>query len=79
MYGSDEVAAPRYDLALLAPRLFREPAQEVRFESPVTPGAANDEGAGQRRFFWMAIGAIALVLMLLLARLLKPLSQSGPL
>lgn len=76
VYGNDDVAAPRYDLALLAPRLFREPAQEIRFESPAAGGGAEEEGAGERRFFWIAIGAIALVLMLFLGRLLKPLAQS---
>lgn len=79
LYGNDDLAAPRYDLALLAPRLFREPAQEIRFESPVTGALTSEDGAGERRFFWIAIGAIALVLMFLLARLLKPLAQSGPL
>ena len=79
VYGNDDVAAPRYDLALLAPRLFREPAQEVSFESPAVGGETDEDGDGERRFFWIAIGAIALVLMLLLARLLKPLAQSGPL
>ena len=78
LYGHDDIAPPKYDLALLAPRLFREPAQELKFASGVT-GPAEDEGGGERRFFWVAIGAIALVLMLLLARLLKPLAQSGPL
>lgn len=79
VYGHGGVAAPRYDLALLAPRLFRESAQEISFESPAAEGGADEEGAGERRFFWIAIGAIAVVLMLLLARLLKPLAQSGPL
>jgi hypothetical protein len=78
LYGHDDIAPPRYDLALLAPRLFREPAQELKFASPPAI-APEDEGGGERRFFWVAIGAIALVLMLLLARLLKPLAQSGPL
>ena len=78
LYGHDDIAPPRYDLALLAPRLFREPAQELKFASPVAE-ASEEKGGDERRFFWIAIVAIALVLMVLLARLLKPLAQSGPL
>jgi hypothetical protein len=75
IYGNPEAAAPRYDLALLAPRLFREPAQQVFFANPVTPGQTDDGGV-QRHFFWIAIAAVALLLMLLLARLLGGLTPS---
>ena len=75
LYGNPEVSAPRYDLALLAPRLFREPAQQVFFASAVTPGSNDDEGVG-RHFFWIAIAVVALLLMLLLARLLRGLTPS---
>lgn len=75
VYGNPDAAPPRYDLALLAPRLFREPAQQVFFAGAVTPGS-NDEGGVERHFFWIAIAAVALLLMLLLARLLGGLAPS---
>jgi hypothetical protein len=77
LYGNREVAAPRYDLALLAPRLFAQPARELTL---VPAGTRVDEPAdqGARKFFWIAIGGAALVLLLLLAKLLRPLiSASG--
>ena len=75
IYGNPEAAPPRYDLALLAPRLFREPAQQVFFANAVTPGSTDDGGV-ERHFFWIAIAVVALLLMLLLARLLAGLSPS---
>ncbi|MGZ8869073.1 MAG: DUF3999 family protein [Thermoanaerobaculia bacterium] len=78
LYGNAEVRPPRYDLALIAPRLFREPAQELTFASKIVGDAGRAEGDGERRFFWIAIGAIAIVLLVLLGRLLRPLTHSGP-
>ena len=75
IYDNPVAATPQYDLALLAPRVFREPAQQVTFASAASPGATDDGGIAQH-FFWMAIAAVALGLMLLLARLLRPLGES---
>lgn len=75
VYDNPLAASPRYDLALLAPRIFGEPAQQVTFASAASPGATGDGGIAQH-FFWMAIAAVALALMLLLARLLRPLGES---
>lgn len=77
LYGNREVFAPRYDLALLAPRLFAQPARELTL---APPGAQTEEPAdsGARKFFWIAIAIAAVVLLLLLGRLLRPhVSASG--
>ncbi|HUP50102.1 MAG TPA: DUF3999 family protein [Thermoanaerobaculia bacterium] len=76
IYGNPKATAPRYDLALLAPRIFREPAQQVEVTAA---GIGGDSilGSIERRFFWIAIAVVALGLMLLLARLLGPLAQGG--
>jgi hypothetical protein len=73
LYGNSEVGPPRYDLALLAPRIYREPAQRVYFATAINPGSEKESGV-ERHFFWIVIGGVALVLMLLLARLLSGLS-----
>ncbi|HVT03733.1 MAG TPA: DUF3999 family protein [Thermoanaerobaculia bacterium] len=70
LYGSADTAAPRYDLALLAPQIIGKPAREISFQSPV---ASSVESHGEKRtiIFWAAIILAVLVLLLLLAKLLK--------
>ncbi len=70
LYGADAVAAPRYDLALLAPRLRAASAREVALgAAPADPPAA-DGGAGTARMvFWAVLGAAVLGLLVLVARL----------
>jgi hypothetical protein len=70
-YGSSQLAAPRYDLALLAPRLFSQPAGDLML-APMGPVKDDREGGGARKFFWIAIGIVAVVLLAMLAKLLKP-------
>ena len=71
LYGNAQIRHPQYDLTLLAPRLFGEPAREL------TPGPADkppsDEEAPERKFFWIAIAVVAVGLLVLLARVLPPL------
>lgn len=69
LYGNDEVVAPRYDLALLAPRLFAQSARELTL-TPITTSSNERQEPGARKFFWIAIGVAAIVLLALLARLL---------
>jgi hypothetical protein len=71
LYGNRHVTAPRYDLALLAPRLFGEPARELGVAPAGAPDVDGDEEAPARKFFWIAIGIAAVVLIAMLARLLK--------
>ncbi len=77
LYGHATASPPRYDLALLAPRLFTEPAHEIGFISP-PPMSTPAETSGERKFFWIAIGLVALLLLVLVARLLAPLVREEP-
>jgi hypothetical protein len=76
LYGNDEVAAPRYDLALLAPRLFAQPARELTLR-PVLGLGEERMGSGARSFFWIAIAVAAVALLALLGRLLTPLVRQN--
>ena len=75
VYGNRDITAPRYDLALLAPRLFGQPARELML-SPIAAPTDAPEEHGARKFFWIAIGVAAVVLLVLLARLLGPRAVS---
>jgi hypothetical protein len=72
LYGQPALAAPRYDIALLAPRLVGASAHEV-WPEPEHGAAGGGGGAvTATRLFWAALVAAVLVLGVLLARLLKP-------
>lgn len=72
LYGAEELPPPRYDLALLAPRLRSAPAREL----PVAQ-AATDRGPGDapgrrgRIAFWAVLGLTVAALLGLLGRLLR--------
>jgi hypothetical protein len=68
LYGNRQAAAPRYDLSLLAPRLFGESAREVALTA--SAAAANVEPHKETWIFWIVIGVAVLVLLIILARLL---------
>lgn len=78
LYGNRRASAPRYDLALLAPRLFGEPAREV----PMPAGAASthpaDENGPARKLFWVGIAIAAVVLIVMLVRLLSAETSRAP-
>ncbi|HYC89270.1 MAG TPA: DUF3999 family protein [Thermoanaerobaculia bacterium] len=67
-YGNRRVNAPRYDLALLAPRLFAEPARELSLGAAPGVRVADDDRDG-RKLFWIGVVIAAVVLVLLLLRL----------
>ncbi|HVR39219.1 MAG TPA: DUF3999 family protein [Thermoanaerobaculia bacterium] len=71
LYGNRQASAPRYDLALLAPRLFGQTARELGM-APAGATAAPDEESRARKFFWIGIAVAAIVLIVMLVRLLKP-------
>jgi Protein of unknown function (DUF3999) len=73
LYGNPGAAPPRYDLALLAPRLFGESSREVTLAS-VPPAEGSDGASRERKIFWVVIGAAAVVLLLTLTRLLSGVS-----
>ena len=67
LYGNRRARTPRYDLALLAPRLFGEPARELTLSTAITE--RGDDDAAGRRWFWIGIIVAAVVLIALLLRL----------
>lgn len=67
LYGNRRASAPRYDIALLAPRLFGEPARELTLSATVDE--RGDEDTSGRRWFWIAIIVAAVVLVAMLVRL----------
>jgi hypothetical protein len=71
LYGNPDLAAPRYDLALIAPRLVGASAHEVSPGPETGPGDAQDRTAVATALFWGALVAAVLVLVVLLARLLR--------
>ncbi|HVE71629.1 MAG TPA: DUF3999 family protein [Thermoanaerobaculia bacterium] len=68
LYGNARMNAPRYDISLLAPRLFAESAHELTLAAPPGVRAADDEREG-RKLFWIGVVIAAVVLILLLLRL----------
>jgi hypothetical protein len=70
IYGNREATPPRYDLALIAPRLFAEQARDVSIAS--APASSPDGvPSKERKIFWIVIAAAVVVLGVLLARLLR--------
>lgn len=70
LYGRPDLAAPRYDLTLLAPRLLGAPAEEI------SPGPEQGEASVATGtpivVFWGVLGVAVVALLLLIARLLRP-------
>ena len=64
LYGAS-IAAPHYDIALIAPRLLAQPAREMKL-----PPFARSEPHSEKRVFWIAIVAAVAVLLAILGRLL---------
>lgn len=69
-YGRNNLEAPRYDLAMLAPRLVGAAAGEIRLgpEVEVAPIKAQPISL---KLFWGILIAAVLVLLVLIARLVK--------
>jgi len=76
LYGSSAASAPVYDLALLAPRILTEPATEIAIGKP--PHATAPVAPNERKYFWIAIAAAAVILLGLLARLIAPALREEP-
>ena len=70
-YGRDDLAPPRYDLALLAPRVLGVEAQDVA-PGPAIGGRAASAGEFiSRRTFWVFLSSAVLVLVGLIVRLAR--------
>ncbi len=69
-YGKDDLPAPRYDLAILAPRLVGAAAEEIRLgpEVELTPLPARQISS---KIFWGILIAAVLALLLLIMRLVR--------
>lgn len=76
LYGRSDISAPRYDLALLAPRLLGAPAQEVA--ASAERETSNVTGVTPTIVFWCALALAVLALVVLIARLLRPGSDGAP-
>lgn len=69
VYGRDDLAVPRYDIALLAPRLLDAAALEV--VAAPERGDAGVTSLVPQRAFWAALAAAVVVLLVLVARLVR--------
>jgi hypothetical protein len=68
LYGNRRATAPRYDIQLLAGRLFGEPARELTLSQAVDD-RGDDEDVSGRKWFWVGIIIAAVVLIAMLLRL----------
>jgi hypothetical protein len=78
LYGQPGLAPPRYDLALLAPRLLGEAAREVALGVAPRRAPEPDAEATGRKIFWGALVGAVLVLLLVLGRMLRGGTESPP-
>lgn len=78
LYGQPALPPPRYDLALLAPRLLGEAAHEITLGPEPREGPRPDSAATGRKIFWGSLVGAVLVLLLVLARLLRGHPEGSP-
>jgi hypothetical protein len=71
LYGRKDLGAPRYDLALLAPRLAGTISDEVPLGAEQAIAAAAPAVSAQGKIFWGALIGAVLVLLALIARMLS--------
>ena len=75
-YGRPGLAAPRYDIALLAPRLVGAPAHDISLPASISGGRPTTESV-LPRLFWAALIVTVAVLLLIIVRLMrKPETQA---
>lgn len=73
-YGQRELAAPSYDLALLAPRLLGVSAMEISPGSERAENGTPPASPLSPQVFWALMGAAVVVLVFLIVRLLRTTS-----
>ena len=80
-YGAEKLAAPRYDLTLLAPRILGARAHEADpLPEPASPQETADEESADatgRRVFWAVLAVAVVVLLAVLGRLLRMEQRTG--
>jgi hypothetical protein len=69
-YGRNDLDAPRYDLAILAPRLVGATAEEVQM-SPESDAAQVQTRPLPQKLFWGILIAAVLILLVLIGRLVR--------
>ena len=78
-YGRDDLQAPQYDLALLAPRVMGAAAREVTLAAAgaaTSPDAAA--GFASPRAFWIVLAGAVIVLLGLIVRLIRSAEGRHP-
>ena len=76
LYGRADLPAPRYDLALIAPRLLDAPAEEIAAEPE--RGNPSAHGNAPRLVFWGVLAAAVAVLLVMIARLVRAGPEGAP-
>ena len=71
LYGRDGLEAPRYDLALLAPRLLGAPAHELALAAGAAPVPRASGPDVPRLAFWGVLVAAVVLLLGLVVRLVR--------
>jgi hypothetical protein len=71
VYGRSDLAAPRYDLALLAPQVIGVEAQEVAAAPESATGGRTRAVFISQRAFWIFLSVAVLVLLVLIVRLAR--------
>lgn len=74
LYGARDVSFPRYDIALMAPRLLGASARDAKLEAAAPADGAKAGGLGTKAF-WAVVIAAAVFLLLFIVRLLR--SEGG--
>ena len=77
VYGHDTMAAPAYDLALLAPAVTGAAARDIS-AAPESPASATADRQLSPTIFWTGLGAAALILLVLLVRLISSGTAAPP-
>ena len=76
-YGRTDLEPPRYDLALLAPRLLGAEAADVEAAAEPALGPTATVALVSPRLFWTVLSIAVLVLVGLIVRLVKRDDQPG--
>ncbi len=71
LYGKDGLPAPRYDLALLAPRLLGAPAHELSLGTAEAPSERAEGPDVPRLVFWGVLAGAVVLLLALVVRLVR--------
>ncbi|MCA1562609.1 MAG: DUF3999 domain-containing protein [Acidobacteria bacterium] len=71
LYGREDVPAPQYDLALLAPQVMGAEAREIGLAGEPASTASGQASFVSPRVFWILLAGAVVVLLALIARLTR--------